>query len=306
MIVNEAVDKYLFLLLILQKEYLLILQNPASITRSTHWVLTYGIDAPWKMTCLSRSLSLANSGMESPILAALGNGCSLVQPPSPHTHYSRLNPSISGQMLIEHSFLLKYLQLPHLGRILENMGKQKANVYFSLWKGVIWLTLKLTDGKGHWCADLPPLCPTPWKFVTSRVLCTKSHFLVFPLKRGPCPVLQLFWRCVPLPNEMECFLKTKLCSIMLSIIHCPSIHTHTVFSLFQTQTKAKQSFKYRYGLAALCDSLYSDLKAVLYKMRRIRLDKSQVALNSEALSFCWVCRWHTIYHFKTNDRFYCV
>lgn len=81
---------------------------------------------------------------------------------------------------------------------------------------------------------------------------------------------------------------------------------HTVFSLFQTQRKAKQSFKYRYGFAALCDSLYSDLKAVLYKMRRIRLDKSQVALNSEALSFCWVCRWHTIYHFKTNDRFYCV
>lgn len=64
-------------------------------------------------------------------------------------------------MLIEHSFLLKYLQFPHLGRILENMGKQKANVYFSLWKGVIWLALKLTDGKGHRCADLPPLCPTP-------------------------------------------------------------------------------------------------------------------------------------------------
>lgn len=85
-------------------------------------------------------------------------------------------------MLIEHSFLLKYLQLPHLGRILENMGKQKANVYFSLWKGVIWLALKLTDGKGHRCADLPPLCPTPWKFVTSRVLCTKSHSLVFHWK----------------------------------------------------------------------------------------------------------------------------
>lgn len=93
-------------------------------------------------------------------------------------------------------------------------------------------------------------------------------------------------------------------SSLLSIMHCPSIHMHTVFSLFQTQRKAKQSFKHRDGFAALCDSLYSDLKAVLYKMRRLRLDKPKVSLNSEVLSFCWVCRWHTIYHFKTNGMFH--
>lgn len=156
MIANEAVDKYLFLLLMLQKEYLLILQIPASITRSIHWVLTCGIDAPWKMTCLSRSLSLANSGMESPILGALGNGWSLVQSPSysPTPRYSRLNPSINGQMLIEHSFLLKYLQLPHLRQVLKNMGKRKTNVYFSLWRS------NLVRFETNWWKRIPMCRPT--------------------------------------------------------------------------------------------------------------------------------------------------
>lgn len=183
MIANEAVDKYLFLLLILQKEYLLILQIPASITRSIHWVLTCGIDAPWKMTCLSRSLSLANSGMESPILGALGNGWSLVQSPS-HSPtpaiLDSIHPSMGKCLLNTHSCWS--ISNSHIeGRSWRTWESGKL-MYISASEGVIWLGLKLTDGKGHPCADLPPLCPTPWKLVTSRVLCTKSKFLAFHWK----------------------------------------------------------------------------------------------------------------------------
>lgn len=55
---------------------------------------------------------------------------------------------------------------------------------------------------------------------------------------------------------------------------------------------------------ALCDSFYSDVKVVLFKMRRMRL-RSRL-LNFQVLSSFWVCHRHTIYHFTTNDRFYFV
>lgn len=178
------------------------------------------------MTCLSRSLSPANSGMESPILTALGNGWNLVQF-FPALLFS--TQSIHQWANAYWAFIPAEVPTTPTSRAgLWEHGKQKANIYFSLWKGAIWLALKLTDGLRPWCANLPSLCPTPWKFITGRVL------FLFCVKRGSLHCSQAILKkyIAPLLNGKFIEDKTGYYSCLLNIMHCPSRCCAYIFLFF--------------------------------------------------------------------------